>query len=284
MLSGSGSTGVPSSVVTSIRPGRSTATWSSASANTVRVCPISAGMSDASSAMPSSSPSTRGVERRAATMTSGSSAEITPIEKAPRTRRSMKWTAASSVTPGPAASSASMRCAITSVSVSDVRTWPAAFSSARSAAWFSMMPLWMMATRPVQSRCGCAFDSSGWPWVAQRVWPMAAAWPWGANGSARPAGPPRSCRRPPGLAKWRRPPPWRRRPVVAAVFELVQHAKQQGDGVVLTGDADDAAHKNPDYLGLTPGFAVRPAPRRLGPLRPAPPPRRWPAPRQAPRP
>ena len=110
------------------------------------------------------------------------------MEKAPRTRRSVERTAASSVAPSPpAASSASMRCAITSVSVSDVRTCPAATSSARSAAWFSMMPLWMMATRPVQSRCGCAFDSSGWPWVAQRVWPMAAAWPWGAKRVSSPS-------------------------------------------------------------------------------------------------
>ena len=36
-----------------------------------------------------------------------------------------------------------------------------------------MMPLWITATRPVQSRCGCALRSVGAPWVAQRVWPIA---------------------------------------------------------------------------------------------------------------
>ena len=39
---------------------------------------------------------------------------------------------------------------------------------------FSMIPLWTTATRPVQSRWGWAFVSVGWPWVAQRVWPMPA--------------------------------------------------------------------------------------------------------------
>ena len=44
-----------------------------------------------------------------------------------------------------------------------------------------MMPLWMMASRPVQSVCGWAFSAVGLPWVAQRVCPMAAAWPVGAS-------------------------------------------------------------------------------------------------------
>ncbi len=35
-----------------------------------------------------------------------------------------------------------------------------------------MMPLWTMAMRPVQSRCGWAFLSVGAPCVAQRVWAM----------------------------------------------------------------------------------------------------------------
>ena len=51
-------------------------------------------------------------------------------------------------------------------------SWPRASSSARSGAKFSMMPLWMTATVPVQSTCGWALRSLGAPWVAQRVWPM----------------------------------------------------------------------------------------------------------------
>ena len=129
-------------------------------------------MSDANRAMPSCNPSTSGVERRAATIVSGSSAEMAAMENAPRTRRNMERVASDS--DAPAAISCSIRCAITSVSVAEVSVCPAASSSARSSAWFSMMPLWMMARRPVQSVCGWAFSAVGLPWVAQRVWPMAA--------------------------------------------------------------------------------------------------------------
>ena len=68
-----------------------------------------------------------------------------------------------------------MRWAITSVSVAEVKVWPPASSPARSTAWFSMIPLWMRATRPVQSVWGWAFSSVGLPCVAQRVCPIAAA-------------------------------------------------------------------------------------------------------------
>ena len=54
------------------------------------------------------------------------------------------------------------------------KTAPSASSSARSARKFSMMPLWTTATPPAW--CGWALRSVGWPWVAQRVWPM-PAWP-----------------------------------------------------------------------------------------------------------
>ena len=49
--------------------------------------------------------------------------------------------------------------------------------SSRSSRKFSMMPLWMTVTLPVQSTWGCALRSFGRPWVAQRVWarPTAAA-------------------------------------------------------------------------------------------------------------
>src|SRR5579872_5211525 len=35
-----------------------------------------------------------------------------------------------------------------------------------------MIPLCTTATRPLQSTCGWALASVGWPWVAHRVWPM----------------------------------------------------------------------------------------------------------------
>ena len=66
----------------------------------------------------------------------------------------------------------SMRCGMTSVSVSLGKRCPLACRVARSAAWFSMIPLWMTAILPAQSTCGWALASVGAPWVAQRVWAM----------------------------------------------------------------------------------------------------------------
>ncbi len=63
----------------------------------------------------------------------------------------------------------STSCATVSVSVSVSNTCPAASSSERSSAWFSMMPLCTTDTRAVP--CGWALPSVGAPWVAQRVWP-----------------------------------------------------------------------------------------------------------------
>ncbi len=47
-----------------------------------------------------------------------------------------------------------------------------ASTSARSAAKFSMIPLWMTATVPSADTCGCALRSVGPPWVAHRVCPI----------------------------------------------------------------------------------------------------------------
>ena len=62
-----------------------------------------------------------------------------------------------------------MRCAMTSVSVSELNSYPSRSSSARSSSWFSMMPLWTIAM-PSREMCGCALRSLGTPCVAQRVW------------------------------------------------------------------------------------------------------------------
>ena len=64
------------------------------------------------------------------------------------------------------------RCTATSVSVSLANSTPAASSSWRSAAKFSMIPLWTTAILPAASRCGWALRSVGLPWVAHRVWPI----------------------------------------------------------------------------------------------------------------
>jgi hypothetical protein len=61
---------------------------------------------------------------------------------------------------------------VTSVSVSEPNSTPAASHSARSAAKFSMIPLCTTATAPSAETCGCALRSVGPPWVAQRVCPM----------------------------------------------------------------------------------------------------------------
>ena len=66
----------------------------------------------------------------------------------------------------------SSRCATTSVSVSEVITTPRSASSAVSSAKFSMIPLWMTATRPPADTCGWALTSVGPPCVAHRVWPI----------------------------------------------------------------------------------------------------------------
>ena len=138
-------------------------------------------MSEASRATPSRSPRTSGVERRAATIVSGSSACTTAMEKAPRTAPSAARVASASASPR--AMWSSMRWATTSVSVAERMVWPPATSSARRAAWFSMIPLWMTARRPVQSRWGWALSTVGCPWVAQRVCPIPAE----ATGGPRPA-------------------------------------------------------------------------------------------------
>ena len=68
-----------------------------------------------------------------------------------------------------AASSAAIRWASASVSVSETRRTPLAWSCSRSCSAFSMMPLCTTAIRPAASTCGWALTSFGSPCVAQRV-------------------------------------------------------------------------------------------------------------------
>ena len=81
---------------------------------------------------------------------------------------------AASTGDSPRASPAAQSWTTASVSVSVSKVAPAASSSARSARWFSMMPLCTTATPA--AACGWAFLTDGAPCVAQRVWPM-PAWP-----------------------------------------------------------------------------------------------------------
>src|SRR5215468_2431464 len=63
-----------------------------------------------------------------------------------------------------------IRCASTSLSVSDTNSAPSAISLARNSSAFSMIPLWTTATGP--TICGCALMSFGSPCVAHLVCPM----------------------------------------------------------------------------------------------------------------
>jgi hypothetical protein len=111
-----------------------------------RVCSMNAATSEATKFSPSPTPTTRGELRRAATTTSESSASTATNVKAPCSCRPTVRIAASSRSP--AATRPASRWATTSVSVCEVITIPASCSSWRSAAKFSMIPLWMTAIRP----------------------------------------------------------------------------------------------------------------------------------------
>ncbi len=187
---------------------------SSARAKSWSACPSRAGMSEASNATPSRRPRTSGVARRAATIVSGSSACTTAMEKAPRTAPSAARVASASASPS--AMWSSMRWATTSVSVAERMVWPPATSSARRAAWFSMIPLWMTARRPVQSRWGWALSDGGVPVGGPAGVPDPGGGDWraaaGARGVRRPVRPPSGCRRPAGPARSPRRPPAPPRP------------------------------------------------------------------------
>ena len=142
-----------------------------------------AGMSEARIVSPLPSPTTSGEETFTPTSSPGWAADSTTSEYAPSRRATTDRTAAvRSCSPS---SAASIRCATTSVSVSETNPWPSFSSETRSSWWFSTMPLWITATRPEQSRCGWALSSVGGPCVAQRVWPIAVVPP--AMGSAASA-------------------------------------------------------------------------------------------------
>ena len=172
---------------------RTTAISSASRTWTLCVWRITATKSEAMQALsplrPTTSPPAepRGGPRRANRASSGDSATMAC---APSSCRTAAPTALARS--APASSSSPIRCAMTSVSVSDVNAWPEASSPSRRSAKLSVMPLWTITTRPDPSRCGCALASVAAPWVAQRVWPMPVVPSTGAAFTRAS----RSCRRP----------------------------------------------------------------------------------------
>ena len=83
----------------------------------------------------------------------------------------------------PSESRWSMSRAAASLSVWLSNSWPMAASSALISWKFSMMPLWIIATRAVA--WGWALDSVAAPWVAHRVWPMPTRPEIGSSSSRR---------------------------------------------------------------------------------------------------
>ncbi len=131
---------------------------------------MNAETSEATKFSPSPTPTTSGELRRAATRRCGESALTATSVNAPDSRRQAERIASAR---SPVCISVdSSRWATTSVSVSEAITTPWAVSSAVSSAKFSMMPLWITATRPPLETCGWALTSVGPPCVAQRVCPM----------------------------------------------------------------------------------------------------------------
>ena len=93
-----------------------------------------------------------GLPLRAATILSGSLLEMTAMPYVPSTCRSASITASR----GSRRKNASIRCARTSVSVSETNAWPRASSRLPERVEFSMMPLCTTAIVAVLHRCAGA--------------------------------------------------------------------------------------------------------------------------------
>ena len=215
-----------------------------------------AGMSEASRFSPSPRPTMSGEDTFTPTRTSGSSCDTTTMAYAPSRSRMAARTASAS--PRPAAAFSSMRCAMHSVSVSDSRVCPSFSSRVRSSVKFSMIPLWMTATRPPQSAWGCALRSEGTPCVAHRVCPIPRE---PVRGE-----PSRACSSSASLPSrftTSRPPS-----TTATILQTPQALEDDGEGVVGAHVAHDAAHEALRVAALRPG-ECEPGPRR--PARATPP-------------
>ena len=222
-----------------------TTAWSWPSSTASRVYSMNAATSEPTNISPSPTPSTSGVERRAATIVPGSSALANTSVKWPSRRRS---TASTEATKSPAVSPCAYwratRCTATSVSVSLANSTPAASSSRRSAAKFSMIPLWTTAILTAASLCGWALRSVGRPWVAQRVWPTPEC-PLSAAGSVASSAASRLASRPARRRTVRVPRPLTSGDtggVVAPVLHPAQCIDHHIAGGTVPDVADDSAH------------------------------------------
>ena len=112
---------------------------------------------------------------------------------------------------------------------------------ARSAWWFSTIPLWMTATRPAQSRCGWAFSSVGGAVggptrVAHRRWCRRSA-------RSAPSAESSSASLPARLRTVSPSPSTRdTRGVIPAILETPQTLQDDGKRLVGADVSDDAAH------------------------------------------
>ena len=231
----------PSRVVTRIEPGLSSASWSSSSANSCRVEPSRAGMSEARNDVPSPSPTIRGETRRAATTNSGSSACTAATAKEPRTF--LSTARRPSARPRPPAISASTKWGSTSESVSDASTCPSATNmlgqlgvilddavvDERQSAGAVHMGMGVAGGRPaVGGPAGVADPSAAsrgcvlteQPQVAHRMGALGRPGPpQGVSGDEHHAG-----------------------RVVSPVLQAAQPFEEQRQRVVDPGDSDDSAH------------------------------------------
>mmetsp|Transcript_23612 Transcript_23612/g.72932 ORF Transcript_23612/g.72932 Transcript_23612/m.72932 type:complete len:268 (-) Transcript_23612:350-1153(-) len=158
-----------------VPPARTTPISPSCMAMKFFVWRLNADVSDAMNVRPGASPMFMGEPLQATTTASGSATLRAQTPHVPSHLASARSVAFRSS--APPAISFPINWAMTSVSVSDRKWTPNAWSSARKASAFMMTPLWTTPTRSAWSKCGCAFSSVLPPCVAQRVCAMPTWWP-----------------------------------------------------------------------------------------------------------
>jgi len=151
----------------SISPFSTVTIWLSSMYITWFVCSINAGMSEAMKYSPFvfPFPMINGEPFRAAT-TMSSFSQITTSAYRPSISSVAFWTASLR---GRFSRYFSIKCAITSVSVSDSNLWPSFLRRFLTSVKFSRTPLWTITTSLLSPVCGCAFFLEMPPCVAHLV-------------------------------------------------------------------------------------------------------------------
>ena len=164
--------GVPSKLMTVQESGVIVTIWSWPSSSAWRVWPMNAATSEPRKFSPSPRPTTSGLLRRAPTTTPGLSACTARRVNAPSSRLHDVPHRLGQVA-GRGVLTADELGGHLGVGLARERRRRRPGGSFLRAWKFSMMPLWMRASRPSSPpRCGWAFWSVGPPWVAQRVCPI----------------------------------------------------------------------------------------------------------------